>query len=151
MRRWLAQLDLETGEIMPGVVAWFSVKSSPYGLWFMANQEALTAIAQDKELTMQSIRVLMILLGRLDFENWIHVPHKEIAAALQMQASNVSRAIKLLERKGILLRSPNDGSRLYGYRLNPYYGWKGKVRHLKLVKEGANRNGPPSHLEPENK
>jgi hypothetical protein len=59
MRRWLAQLDLETGEIVPGVVAWFSVKSSPYGLWFMANQEALTAIAQDKELTMQSIRVLM--------------------------------------------------------------------------------------------
>jgi DNA-binding MarR family transcriptional regulator len=65
--------------------------------------------------------------------NWIHVPHKEIAGTLHMRASNVSRAIKLLEQKGILLRSAKD-RRLYGYRLNPYYGWKSKVRHLELVK-----------------
>lgn len=134
MRRRLGQVDLETGEIMRGVVIWVGVKSSPFGKrWFMANQEALIAIAQDKELTTQAYRVLMMLLGKLDFENWIHVPHKEIAETLHMRASNVSRAIKLLEQKGILLRSPK-GKRLYGYRLNPYYGWKGKVRRLELVK-----------------
>jgi DNA-binding MarR family transcriptional regulator len=100
----------------------------------MANQQALLTLAQDKDIIGECYRVLMVLLGRLNFENWIHVPHKEIAEALDMHESNVSRAIKLLERKGILLRSPKDSSRLYGYRLNPYYGWKGKVRHLELVK-----------------
>jgi integrase/recombinase XerC len=34
-----------------------------------------------------------------------------------------------LEKKGILLRSPKIG-RSYGYRLNPYYGWKGKSKKL---------------------
>jgi hypothetical protein len=71
----------------------------------------------------------MVLLGRLDFENWIHIPQRELAETLRMQYQNVSRAIRLLERKGILLRGHKLG-KSYGYRLNPYYGWKGKVHQL---------------------
>ena len=95
----------------------------------MTNQDALQAIAQDKDLTTEPYRVLMILLGKLDFENWIHVSQTEIAEILNMKRQQVSRAIKLLEKKGILLRSPKIG-RSYGYRLNPYYGWKGKSKKL---------------------
>jgi hypothetical protein len=50
-----------------------------------------------------------------------------------MNRPQVSCAIGLLERKGILVRGPKIG-KSYGYRLNPYYGWKGKVRKLELVK-----------------
>jgi DNA-binding MarR family transcriptional regulator len=71
----------------------------------------------------------MILLGKLDFENWIHVSQAEIAEILDMKRQQVSRAIILLEKKGILLRSPKFG-RSYFYRLNPYYGWKGKSNKL---------------------
>jgi hypothetical protein len=46
-----------------------------------------------------------------------------------MKRQQVSRAIILLEKKGILLRSPKIG-RSYGYRLNPYYGWKGRSKKL---------------------
>jgi MarR family protein len=131
MRKHLGQIDFKTGEIIQGVIVSVGVKCSPYGNdWFMANQQALLTLAQDKDITRESYRVLMVLLGRLNFENWIHVPHKEIAEMLHMHASNVSRAIKLLERKGILLRSTLGSSRLYGYRLNPYYGWKGKSKKL---------------------
>jgi hypothetical protein len=134
MNKRVGSIDLETGELLVGVQVWVGVKHSPYGRrWFMANQDALRLIASDKELTLEPHRVLWLLLGRLDFENWIHVPQSEVARALEMQRSHVSRAIKLLVKKGIILKSPNTG-KLYAYRLNPHYGWKGKVRHLELVK-----------------
>jgi hypothetical protein len=41
VKRQLGQVDLETGEVMRGVVVWIRVKYSPFGRWFMANQEAL--------------------------------------------------------------------------------------------------------------
>ena len=117
MIRQVGSIDLLTGELIEGFPVWVGVKSSPYGnRWFMTNQDALQAIA-------------MILLGKLDFENWIHVSQAEIAEILTMKRQQVSRAIILLEKKGILLRSPKIG-RSYGYRLNPYYGWKGKSKKL---------------------
>jgi biotin operon repressor len=130
MIRQVGSIDLLTGELIEGFPVWVGVKSSPYGnRWFMTNQDALQAIAKDKDLTTEPYRVLMILLGRLDFENWIHVSQTEIAEILNMKRQQVSRAIILLEKKGILLRSPKIG-RSYGYRLNPYYGWKGKSNKL---------------------
>jgi DNA-binding MarR family transcriptional regulator len=90
--------------------------------------EALITLAQDKDITGGCYRVLFILLGQLDFENYIYVPQKEIAEKLDMDPAQVSRSIKLLVQKGILLHSP------CGYRLNANYDWKGKVRHLELTK-----------------
>jgi biotin operon repressor len=105
MIRQVGSIDLLTGELIEGFPVWVGVKSSPYGnRWFMTNQ-------------------------KLDFENWIYVSQTEIAEILNMKRQQVSRAIKLLEKKGILLRSPKIG-RSYGYRLNPYYGWKGKSKKL---------------------
>jgi hypothetical protein len=70
MRRYIGSIDLKTGEILKGTPVWVGVKFSPYGnRWFMANQEALRAIAKDKELTLDPYRVLMVLFGELDFEN----------------------------------------------------------------------------------
>ncbi len=72
MNRKLGSVDLETDEILQGVPVWVGVKYSPYGnRWFMANQDALLAIASNKELTLEPYRVLMVLFGKLDFENWI--------------------------------------------------------------------------------
>ena len=91
---------------------------------------------QIKELTLEPYRVLMVLFGKLDFENWIAVQQKEIADQVDIQKSNVSRAIKLLERKEILLRGPKLG-KSYAYRLNPHYGWKGKSKKLQKKLQNA--------------
>jgi biotin operon repressor len=135
MRRFIGMIDLESGELLRGTPVWVGAKASPYGnRWFMANQEAMRAIAKDKELTLDPHRVLMMLFGELDFENWIHISQHDIAEMLSMSRSQVSRSIKLLERKGILVRGPKIG-KSYGYRLNPHYGWKGRAKnHLTLVK-----------------
>lgn len=83
----------------------------------------------NKELSRQEpVRVFWYLVKRLNFENnYICVPQSEIVKALKMKKSNVSRAISLLENKGVLLRGSKVG-RSYSWRLNPNCGFKSDPR-----------------------
>ena len=126
----IASFDQDTGEILKGVIVYCGVKQNPYSTgWMMNSQEALELLASDRDLTKESLRVLMFLMSRLDFENWIHITQKEIAEVLGLKKQNISKAISLLEEKGIILRGPKLG-RSSAFRLNPYFGWKGKVKNL---------------------
>ena len=142
MKRRLGTIDLDTGEVLgEGVPVWVGAKPRIHDRWFMAFQDALEALAKDKDLKLEHHRVLYYLFSRLDFDNFIQVPQAEIVQALGMQRGNVSRAIRLLDNKKIILRGPKVG-RSSSFRLNPNYGWKGKVstlreaqrNHLELVK-----------------
>jgi DNA-binding transcriptional ArsR family regulator len=105
-------------------------KRNPYGKgWVMNSQEALEILAKDKEITGETYRVLFLICARLDFENWVQVPVTEIAQELDLRQPNVSRAMKVLEEKEIILRGPKVG-RSYAFMLNPEFGWKGKVKNL---------------------
>ena len=105
-------------------------KRNPYGKgWVMNSQEALEILAKDKEITGEAYRVLFFICARLDFENWVQVPVTEIAQELDLRQPNVSRAMKVLETKEIILRGPKVG-RSYAFMLNPEFGWKGKVKNL---------------------
>lgn len=134
----LSSLDLDTGEILDGVIVYCGLKRNPYaGGWVMNSQEALEILATDRDLKGETYRVLLFLLSRLDFENWIQVPQTEIAERLEMHKQDVNKAVKLLESKGIILRGPKVG-RSHAFRLNPYYGWKGKVRNLDDYRQKEN-------------
>ncbi|GFE72318.1 replication/maintenance protein RepL [Chroococcus sp. FPU101] len=129
-RRRISSVDQDTGEVLEGVVVYCGVKQNPYSTgWVMNSQEALEQLATDDDLKGEAYKVLLLLLARLDFENWIQITQKEIAEKLKMKLPNVSRAISILEEKGIILRGPKIG-RSYAFRLNPHYGWKGKVKNL---------------------
>jgi DNA-binding transcriptional regulator GbsR (MarR family) len=105
-------------------------KRNPYGKgWVMNSQEALEILAKDKDITGEAYRVLFFICARLDFENWVQVPVTEIAQELDLRQPNVSRAMKVLEDKEIILRGPKVG-RSYAFMLNPDFGWKGKVTNL---------------------
>ncbi len=105
-------------------------KRNPYGKgWVMNSQEALEILAKDKEITGEAYRVLFFICARLDFENWVQVPVTEIANELDLRQPNVSRAMKVLEEKEIILRGPKVG-RSYAFMLNPEFGWKGQVKNL---------------------
>ena len=128
--RKIASFDQNTGEILRGVIVYCGVKQNPYSTgWVMNSQEALELLASDKDLTKESLRVLMFLMARLDFENWIQITQKEISEKLGIKKSNISKAVLLLEEKGIISRGPKLG-RSSAFRLNPYFGWKGKVKNL---------------------
>ena len=95
----------------------------------MAFQDAFEEIAKDKEITSEPRRVLDYLFSKLDFENFIQQSQVDIAKELEMHKEQVSRAIKLLVSKQIILEGPKVG-RSKCFRLNPHYGWKGKVKNF---------------------
>jgi hypothetical protein len=134
--RRIGSVDLKTGELLEGVNVWVGRKIvSPYGSqWMQVNQEALAEIAADKDLGAEAWRVFAYLNSRLDFENLIVVQQTEIAAVLSMKPQAVSRAMRMLIGKQIILRGPKIGS-VGSYRLNPHYGWKGKVQNLTKARQ----------------
>ena len=95
----------------------------------MAFQDAFEEIAKDPEMTGETYKVLMYLYSKLDFENFIQQSQMDVAEGLGIQKQRVSRAMKLLTTKQIVLEGPKVG-RSKCYRLNPNYGWKGKVKTL---------------------
>jgi predicted transcriptional regulator len=134
MRR-VTQIDLETGEDLGGFVAVVRPKQkSSFQRHFTMNQAALITIAN--ELNHDQMRVLMALLADLDYENYIQVAQIDIANALRMQKTHVSRAVKNLLEFGIILEGPKIG-RSKTYRLNPQFGWKGTINnHKKALTNG---------------
>ena len=130
-RRQLGTIDLQTGEVLDGIPIFFGAKVQWREEFFMQIQEKLETIAKDKELSGRPRRVLDYMMSKLSWENWIHVQQKEIAEQLELNKADVSKAISLLIRKGIILKARiPDNKRLSAYKLNSYYGWKGKVKNL---------------------
>ena len=129
-RKKIVSVDPVTGKTLEGVIVYCGVKRNPYSTgWIMNSQQALEVLAIDKDLTKEAFRILMFLLSRLDFENWIQITQKEISETLDIKKPNVSRGISLLESKEIIFRGPKVG-KSYSFRLNPNFGWKGKVTNL---------------------
>ena len=74
----------------------YLVKARKNGLgvnWVAIYQTALEWLAKTN-LQNQEYRVLMYLMSKLDFENYIRVTQTSIADALKIKQSNVSRAIR---------------------------------------------------------
>ena len=128
MKKHIEQVDVETGEIL-GRMVWVPYKPRLTERWFMAFQDSFEEIAKDPDMTGETLRVLMYLYSKLDFENFIQQSQTEIAEGLRMQKTHVSRAMKVLTTKQIVLEGPRVG-RSKCFRLNPNYGWKGKVKTL---------------------
>lgn len=129
MQKYVEQVDRNTGEVMQGCMVWIPQRPKLTERWFMAFQDSFIEIAKDPDMTGETLRVLMYLYGLLDFENYIQQSQKEIAEGLRMRKEHVSRAMKLLTSKQIVLEGPKVG-RSKCFRLNPDYGWKGKVKSL---------------------
>ncbi len=110
-------------------------KRNPYGKgWIMNSQEAAVLLAKDKDIKGETHRVLWLIIGILDFENWVQLSVTEMANELKMHRPDVSKAMKVLEDKEIILRGPKVG-RSYAFMLNPDFGWKGKVRNLEEYRQ----------------
>lgn len=70
-------------------------------------------------------RVLVKLMGRLDWENYLHIDVSELAQEMGRSRETVSRAIKRFIGRGILHRDPCVG-RGYTCQLDPGTAWRGK-------------------------
>jgi predicted transcriptional regulator len=123
-------VNRKTGEIKDGYFVYMAYpKPKIKGVrWMMTFQDSLEIIAMDKEMTGQTLKVMLLLMGNLEFENYITIKQVAIAEKLGMDKADVSKAMRLLVGKGIILKV-KEGTTT-GYKLNPHYGWKGSVTHM---------------------
>lgn len=118
-------VNKKTGEIMGDMPFLRRRKANLYGEYLMARQEGFLRLSREKDLTGDDRRVLDVYFGNLDFENYIQISQQTIADYLEMRKQHVSRSTQKLLKKGILVEGAKVG-RHNTYRLNPFYGWKGK-------------------------
>jgi hypothetical protein len=80
-------------------------------------------------LTHFELRVYARLEQRLEYGNWAPIIADEIAKDMNVAKTHVSTAIKGLMSKGVISRSPRELKigRIWQYRLNADYGWKGNA------------------------
>lgn len=134
--------DLKTGEVQKGSLMWIPEKpKAAYGRsWFQMAQDTLKIInSHRKELGLEGIVVFNALMARLDFENYIQVSQSEIANELDMQRSNVSRAMSKIVSLGFIKAGPKVG-RSHTYMLHPSLAWKGKVKNQWKAESQARRD-----------
>ena len=105
--------------------------------FFMAIQEGFLHLAQ-LDLTGEQLRVLLYIMGKLDFENYICLTQKSVSEALNLHKSNVSKAFKVLVEKGIIHEGPKVG-RIKTYRLDPSFGYKGRYKNYEKVKKAIQK------------
>jgi predicted transcriptional regulator len=115
---------LGTGELLGGTLAIQREQTKHnWGATFVTIfQQALEAT---DELSGEEARVFLHLLRSLGANNeWKFLKPGEMAVKLGMSQSQISRALRGLSEKKILLRGDRIG-RTYAYSMNPHLGWKG--------------------------
>lgn len=106
-----------------------------YLRWAAMNLDANLTLARDKDLRLIHHRIIQYLVGLLDFDNYVNVEVAAISSDLGIDLSDTYKAIKLLEKKEVILPGPKLRG-FHSYRFNPFYGYRGnptgKVRKTKL-------------------
>jgi hypothetical protein len=93
------------------------------GGFCMVGQDPAEILALS-DLTGVDLKVFLLLIKQLDFENLLVVNQAELAGKLGTQRQNIQRSLKKLIELEVLLEGPKK-EKFRTYRLNPYVGWKG--------------------------
>ncbi len=133
-------VNTKTGEVKDGYFIYVAHPKAKIRneRWIMTFQDSLELIAADEDMTGQTLKVMLLLMGNLEFDNYITIKQTVIAEKLKMYKPDVSKAMKLLVDKSIILKV-KEGTTT-GYKLNPNYGWKGKVENREIAKNKMEEN-----------
>lgn len=119
--------NIETGEVVDFVpVPRYQSHVYHSGGFFMGYQEALARVIDSPDLTDGELRVLFKLLTRLEYNSVVLVNVSELAREMSRDRSGVSRSLKALVDRGVLLRGPKMG-RTSSYMLNPELAFVGSA------------------------
>jgi len=79
-----------------------------------------------KDLKPTEMRVLLVMLSAIQYNNMITISQKEIAEILDIDSANVSRSVKGLLKGGFLVEHPSP-NRTKVYQLSPRHFWRGNI------------------------
>ena len=83
-------------------------------------------LALEPELTGKVLKVFHYVCSILEFDNWVDFSTVWVAEKMGLKRQQVSDALKILEKKGLLIRGEKIG-RHYKWRLNPEAAWMGRA------------------------
>ena len=136
-RKKIVQMDLDTGEILDGIVAFMAPRRQNgfvEGWLAMAQLAAMDLAERRKELGEEGLAVVLMLLGSMGFENYMVISQAELGRRLGMHRQSVQKAIKRLIEMSVILEGPKVGQNR-SYQLNPEFGWKGSAENHKKALE----------------
>ena len=110
----------------------FPIKPKNLGEGWVAVYQDMVSNIADEKLSYEEYRVFLKLLGKIDFENYLTISQKEFATELNMKQPHISRAIKALCNRHIIIEGPRAGLNKT-YRFNPYIAHKGKDRDRTIL------------------
>ena len=114
------------------IKGYFPIKEKNLGKdWLALYQHPALWLAK-QHLTGEQFKVMFYLFSQLDFDNYLRVSQSEIADETNIHPVNVSKAIKVLKEKCIIVEGPPAG-KFKTYRLNPYIAMKGKDRDNNII------------------
>lgn len=102
------------------------------GRWVATFIDGIDALSKT-DMTGEQWKVWAQLMCRLDFDNYLRVSRKEIADALKLKPTAVSRAMKKLKELNVIMEGPMAG-RFKTYRMNPWIAHRG-AKNYKTTKE----------------
>lgn len=97
------------------------------GDYVMGLQKSFIEIAK-YGLSGEQLSILMYLIGKTDFENYVNITQKEISTELKIDQSNVSKAIKVLVDKKIIKKMKKGTSNFYLF--NPEIVYRGQSKNF---------------------
>ena len=122
-KRYIMVTDEETGKIK----GCYPLKSKNLGTGWIAVYQNMTLTMAQWNLPNEQYRVFLALLSKVDFENYLTISQKELSEELKMKQQNISKAIKALREKKVIIEGPRAGLNKT-YRFNPYIAHKGADR-----------------------
>jgi hypothetical protein len=94
--------------------------------WICQSQPALLWLV-DQKLTGSDLNVLLTIFARLDSGNAVTINQKEIAAVVGIKPPAVSKSLRKLIDKGVILQRSKEGSGRFVLSVNPTINWKGQI------------------------
>ena len=122
-KRYIMVTDEETGQIK----GCYPLKSKNLGTGWIALYQNQSIWLAQQNLTGEQLKVMLVLFGKLDFDNYLRIGRRDIANIIGIKPVSVSRAMKKLKDLEIIIEGPPAG-KFKTYRINPYIAHKGADR-----------------------
>ena len=122
-KRYIMVTDEETGQIK----GCYPLKSKNLGTGWIALYQNQSIWLAQQNLTGEQFKVMLVLFGKLDFDNYLRIGRRDIANIIGIKPVSVSRAMKKLKDLEIIIEGPPAG-KFKTYRINPYIAHKGADR-----------------------
>jgi hypothetical protein len=124
----------EHGEMVPTPVLRVRSQSNAFSEGWLALAIGAAKGFSGMGLKAREHDLLWMLLGTIDYENYVSINQRHIAAATGIHPVTVSRSLARLVELGIVTCTSLTGSRQY--RLNPHFVWRGSGKNHHNAIEG---------------